>query len=102
MLLDHLLDDALAVLRVADVALVQRERASLGLDRQAQLVGARLIRGVAGRDGRAVRGECVADRRADPPGASCDQRDPSGEIAVPPSGLSLRTCGCHCAVPFRF
>ena len=43
MLLDHLLDYALAVLRVADVALVQRERASLGLDRLAQLVGACLI-----------------------------------------------------------
>ena len=42
-LLDHLLDYALAVLRVADVALVQRKRASLGLDRLAQLVGAGLI-----------------------------------------------------------
>ena len=101
-LLDHLLDYALAVLRVADVALVQRKRASLGLDRLAQFVGARLIRGVAGCDSRAVRGECVADRRADPPGAAGDQGDPSGEIAVARSGLSLRTCGCHCAVPFRF
>ena len=43
MLLDHLADDALAVLRVPDVALVQGEHASLGLDRLAQLVGARLI-----------------------------------------------------------
>ena len=43
MLLDHLLDDALAVLRVTDVALMQRQGAARGLDRLAQLVGARLI-----------------------------------------------------------
>ena len=82
MLLDHVTDDALAVVRVADVALMQRQRASVGLDRLAELVGARTIRGVAGGDHRAVRGEGVADRRADPTGTSCDQRHPPGEIAV--------------------
>ena len=87
MLLDHLLDDALAVLRVTDVALMQRQGAARGLDRLAQLVGARLIRGEAGRDHRAVRSERVADRRADPTGAARDHRDPSGQIAI----LSLRS-----------
>ena len=38
MLIDHLSNDALAVVPVADVALVQRQRASIGLDRLAQLV----------------------------------------------------------------
>ena len=40
MLVDDLLDDALAVLAVADVALMQGQRAAVGLDRLAQLVGA--------------------------------------------------------------
>ena len=39
-LLDDFVNDALAVLGVADVALMQRQRAAVGLDRVAQLVGA--------------------------------------------------------------
>ncbi len=78
-LVDHIVNDALAVLPVAYVALVQTQRASLGLDRLAQLVCPPLIRGKARRDCRTVRGEAVADRRADPSGTSRDQRDPSRE-----------------------
>ena len=51
---------------------------------------------------RAISAERVADRCADATNASRDQRDPAGEIAVARSGLRLRTCGSHCAVPFRF
>ena len=73
-------DDALAVVGVADVALVQGQGAAVGLDRLAQLVGALLVGGVAGADDRAGGGEAVADRGADPAGAAGDQRDASGEL----------------------
>ena len=80
MLVDDLVDDALAVLVVADVALMQRQRAAVGLDRLAQLVGALAVRGEAGPDDRARGGEAVADRRTDPAGPAGDQCDASGEL----------------------
>ena len=79
-LVDDLLDDALAVVGVADVALVQGQGAAVGLDRLAQFVGALLVGGVAGADDGAGGGEAVADRGADPAGAAGDQRDASGEL----------------------
>ena len=79
-LVDDFLDDALAVVGVADVALVQRQRAAVGLDRLAQFVGACLVGGVAGADDGARRGEAVADRGADAAGAAGDQRDASREL----------------------
>ena len=91
MLLDHLFDDALAVLVVADVALMQRQRASVGLDGLAQLVGPLAVRGEAGRDHRALRGEVLADRRADPAGPSRDQCDPSRELLAALGGLGLES-----------
>ena len=42
-LVDDFFDDALAVVGVADVALVQGQRAAVGLDRFAQFVGACLV-----------------------------------------------------------
>jgi hypothetical protein len=82
-LVDHIVNDALAVLPVAHVALMQRQRASVGLDRLAQLVSPPAVGGEARRDHRAVRGEAVADRRANPPGPSRDQRHPSGQTLLP-------------------
>ena len=43
MVLDHVTDDALAVVRVADVALMQGARASVGLDLLAELLSALTI-----------------------------------------------------------
>jgi hypothetical protein len=100
MLAEHVIHDALAVLRIADVALMQGQRAVLGLDLLAELLGALAVRTEAGGDHRSVRGEGVADRRADPTGASGDQGDPPGEVLPAQSGLKFGTCRCHGAAPF--
>src|SRR6185295_3645767 len=101
-LVDHLLNDTLAIVPFAHVALVQRQRPSVGLDRLAQLVGPLAVRGEAGPDHRARGGEAAADRRTDPTGPSGDQCDPSREVLAALSGLWGGAGGSHgSSLPFR-
>ena len=76
-LLDDLVDGAPAVLRRADVALVERGGQPVLGQRVDERLGGLLIAAVAGRDVGALLGQAAADGRADPARAAGDERDAS-------------------------
>jgi hypothetical protein len=75
-LLDHLADDASAVVRIADVAPVNARAGAAVPDRVAELLGAREIRRVPSGDRRAAPRQSARDGGADAARTACDQRHP--------------------------
>ena len=78
MLLDHLADDASAVVRIADVAPVNARAGAAVPDRVAELLGARVIRRVPSGDRRAATRQWARDGGADVARAACDQHHTTG------------------------
>jgi hypothetical protein len=78
-LLDHLTDDALAVVRVADIPLVDRRARPTILDRVTELLGARDVRGESGCDRSATMRQPPRDGGPDPARTAGDQRHTTGE-----------------------
>ena len=94
--LDDVVDGARAVVRRADVALVDRGGDADVLELALEHLGAILVATVAGGDAGALVGEAAADRRADPAGAASDERDPVLELVADDDfDLVTEFCGWH-------
>ena len=77
---DHLSDDALAVIGVAHVAVVDAGPRAAALELLEQLLGALAVGRVPGGDDAALGGEATADRGADAAAAAGDERHAAFEL----------------------
>jgi hypothetical protein len=82
-LLDHLVDGAPAVLRRADVALVDAAFQPLLCELADKRLGHLAVAAVTDRHVRALFGEAVADRRPDAPVTAGDESDATLQTGTP-------------------